>query len=156
RGNDFLASRLWIFREQCRGRDQDAGQAVAALSGLLVQERLLQRMQGAVVRQSFDGGDGTASDGGDLACAGMLGLAVDQHHAGAALLGTAAEFAAAQAKLVAQNRQQWRRAVALGGNGTAVDDKLDDFAHARPTYQDLLLDLDAFGVDETRPVLDLV
>ena len=62
RGDDVGAARLRIASQQRRRRDQDAGEAIAALAGLLVEERLLQRMQRAVARQPFDGGDGFAGD----------------------------------------------------------------------------------------------
>ena len=51
RGDDIGAARLCIARKQRRGRDQDSGQAIAALAGLLVEQRLLQRMQPAVPDQ---------------------------------------------------------------------------------------------------------
>ena len=95
--------------EQRRRRDQDAGQAIAALAGLLVEERLLQRMQRRRCDKPLDGGDRCGRRRvRDLARAGILRLAVDQHHAGAALLGAAAELAAAQRQVVAQHRQQRR------------------------------------------------
>ena len=55
----------------------------------------------AASAQALDRSDGFAGDGRDLAGAGILRLAVDQHHAGATLLGAAAEFASPQAELVA-------------------------------------------------------
>ena len=43
-------------------------------------------------------------------------LAVDEHHAGAALLGAAAEAAAAQPQLLPQHREQRSRTVAIDVN----------------------------------------
>ena len=48
RGDDVGAAWLSVVLEQRRGRDQDAGQAIAALAGLLVEQRLLQRMHAAI------------------------------------------------------------------------------------------------------------
>src|SRR5262245_52240560 len=129
RGN-FAAARLWIASQQCRGRNQDARQAIAALAGLLGEERLLQRVQRAVVREALDCGDGATGDGRQLARARVRGLAVDQHHAGAALLGAATEPAAAQAELVAQHRKERSGSVGLDANGLAVDDEVVCFIHS--------------------------
>ena len=101
-----------IALKQRRRGDQDARKAIAALPGLLVEECLLHGMQRAVFRQALDGRHGLAGDGVDVARAGEYRLAVDQHHAGAALLGAAAEAGAAQAKVLAQHRQQRLAAVA--------------------------------------------
>ena len=46
--------------EQCLRPDDHAGNAVAALGGLLVDERLLDRVQMLGVAEPFDGDDGTA------------------------------------------------------------------------------------------------
>jgi len=73
--------------------------------------RIPSPMRAASARQPFDGGDGLAGNRGGLARTGILRLPVDQHHAGAALFGAAAELAAAQIKLVAQHRKQRCRAV---------------------------------------------
>src|SRR6266545_4724132 len=102
RGRDVGTARPWIAREQRRRRYQDAGEAIAALAGLLVEERLPQRVQRVVRPEPLDGRDGAAGEACDLPAAGIRRLAVDQYHAGAALLGAAAEPAAAQAELVAQ------------------------------------------------------
>ena len=103
---------LGLLFEQRRRRDQDAGQAIAALAGLLVEEGLLQRRR---ARHPCYSPSMVVMDlpptRADLARAGIGRLAVDQHHAGAALLGAAAELGAAQAELVAQHRQQRRAAV---------------------------------------------
>ena len=107
-------------------RDHDAGQAIAALAGLLVEDGLLDRVQRAVARQAFDRGDRLAGQGLDLARAGIGGLAVDQHHAGAALLGAAAEPGAAQAEIVAQHRQQRPVGSTSDADGCAVDDERVD------------------------------
>ena len=94
------------------------------MTGLLVEERLLQRRQHAAGRKPLDGRHRLSGQALDRTRAGERRLAVDQHHAGAALLGAAAEAAAAQAELVAQHRKQWRRAVARDVHRLAVDDEV--------------------------------
>ena len=57
RGRDFGPRRRRILVEQRLGRDQDAGEAVAALAGLLVDEGLLQRVRALGRAQPLDGDD---------------------------------------------------------------------------------------------------
>src|SRR5215510_1779643 len=66
----------------------------------------------------------------DLTAAGIRRLAVDQHHAGAALLGAATEPAAAECELVAQHRQQRLRSIGVHMHGLPVDDEIYSRAHS--------------------------
>ena len=109
--------------EQCLGRDQNARQAIAALTRLLVEKGLLQRVRPLRRAQTLDGEDGLAGDGRDGLAAGFLGMAVDQHHAAAALLRTAAEFRPDEAEMVAENIEQRRVRVRGDADGVAVDDQ---------------------------------
>src|SRR5262249_39110885 len=59
-----------------------------------------------------------------LARAGISRLAVDQHHAAAALLGAAAELGAAQVELLAQHGKQRRGAVGFDVHRPAVDGEI--------------------------------
>src|SRR5262245_64106346 len=113
RRGDLAAARERIVCEQCGRGNQYARKAIAALAGLLVEERLLQRRERTVVRQSLDGRHGLSGKAFDWTHARERRLAVDEHHAGAALLRAAAEPAAAQGELVAQHRQQRPRPVAF-------------------------------------------
>ena len=54
---DFGARRRRVMVEQRLGRDQDAGQAIAALAGLLVEKGLLQRVRPLWRAESLDGDD---------------------------------------------------------------------------------------------------
>src|SRR4051812_5107644 len=63
RRDDVGTARLAVLFKQRRGRDQNAGETIAALPGLLVEERLLQGVQRAAVGQPLDRGDGPARDG---------------------------------------------------------------------------------------------
>src|ERR1700755_2373387 len=90
RFRDLGARGFRIAVEQRFGRDDDAGEAIAALPGLLVEESLLQNVRTLGAAEAFDGGHALAGHVPDRARAGFLRLAVDQHHAAAALLEAAA------------------------------------------------------------------
>ena len=74
----------------------------------MVDERLLQRMQRAVRRQSLDGGDLGAVLHDRQREAGIDPPPVDQHGAGAALAVIAALLGAGQIEMVAQRVEQGR------------------------------------------------
>src|ERR1700732_3167621 len=100
RRHDVGPARTRIAVEQRLGGYQNPREAIATLAGLLREDRLLERMQLLAVAQSFDRGDGLARDGRDFARAGVHRLAVQEHHAGAALLEAAAAAAAGRAERV--------------------------------------------------------
>jgi len=54
-GDDILFRGRWVFRQQAEGIQDHARGAKTALQGILGHERLLQRMQGAVLSKAFDG-----------------------------------------------------------------------------------------------------
>ena len=111
-----------LVRLECgRGRGHDhAGRTVAALEGLGVVEGLLHRMKRAVLGEPLDGRDPAAfaAEGGHEA--GMVGLAVDPHGAGAAVAGVAALLDAEHFK-VAQEGAQALAGFRLGGVAPAID-----------------------------------
>src|SRR5580704_5659971 len=82
---DFLRGRMRVGAQQSGGADQEPGGAVGALHGVFFDERVLQSRQAAVLRQTFDGGDGLAGDAADLRLAGAARHAGNQYGAGAAL-----------------------------------------------------------------------
>src|SRR5256885_10684378 len=91
---DFvLAGRLVAF-QQCSGGDGDAAHAIAALCGLLGDQRPLHRVQVAILAQALDGRDLLALHRPDRQVAGRDRPAVEQHEARAALAAAAAEAAA--------------------------------------------------------------
>ena len=92
--------------EQADGGHDHARRAVAALEGLLVEERLLDRVERALGGQPLDGLDRLPGDAADRGDAGAGGLAVDQHGAGPARAFAAADLAAGQAEVVAQHAEQ--------------------------------------------------
>src|SRR5262245_7052352 len=88
---NFRARRLRILVQQGLRRDQDAGEAISALAGLLIEKGLLQRMRAGGIAKAFDRDDLLSCDTPDGLGAAFLRRAVDQHHAAAALLQPAAE-----------------------------------------------------------------
>src|SRR5690606_15589782 len=56
----LLVARVGVLGEQIDGRHDHPGRTEAALQGVLLTERLLDRMQAAVLREPFDGGDGVS------------------------------------------------------------------------------------------------
>src|SRR5215510_6382330 len=83
-------------------------------------------MRPAVVQQPFDRGDIVAGDCGDLARARLRRYAVNQHHAGAALLQAAPEAAAVQGKILAQDGEQRAGGIDLvEANALAVEGEFD-------------------------------
>src|SRR5439155_4611503 len=103
RYGDLASRRRRITVEQGLRRDQDAGNAIAALPGLLVEKGLLQRVRPLRRAEPLNRQNAPAGDRGQRLAAGFRGFAVDQHHAGAALLEAAAELAADEAEMVAQD-----------------------------------------------------
>ena len=102
------------------------GGAVAALEGVVLDEGVLHRMQGAVRRrQALDRRDVRAvpHDGQLQAC--VDALAIDQHGAGAALAVVAALLAARQVKVLQQQIQQ----AGPGSDGAGVFDAVDGQAN---------------------------
>ena len=93
--------------------------AVAALERFDLEERLLHGMQAdrRFARGAFDRRDRLRADAADARDARARACAVEQHGAGAALPFAAAEAAAGQAEIVAEDRQQ---AVARLGVNLAV------------------------------------
>src|SRR6476660_4906417 len=87
---NLLVGRMRVLVEHRLGRHDLAVLAEAALRHLLVNPRLLQRMQRAVLRQAFQGGD-LAFNAGDRRHARPYGSAVDDDGARTALAKTAAE-----------------------------------------------------------------
>src|SRR6516165_4109409 len=67
---DVLVGRLRLVLEECRNRHDHTALAIAALRDVVGDPGLLDLVQGAVVRQAFDGGDLLAGDFADRDAAG--------------------------------------------------------------------------------------
>ena len=107
---DFvLAQTLRVLLHQVHGAHHHARRAETALQGVMFAEHLLHRVQRAI-------GGGQAFNGGDFGAIGLHGqhgagfhrIAVNMHHAGAALAGVATHMGAGQAELVTQQFHQKR------------------------------------------------
>src|SRR5262245_40544167 len=94
------------FGEQADPRADLAGGAVAALKGVAVDERLLERVQPVALRQALDRRDPGAGVHDGEREAGVDAPPVDQDGAGAALAVVAALLGPGQAEVLAQRVQQ--------------------------------------------------
>ena len=94
-----------LFLAEARRGHDHAGGAEAALEARGLHERGLHRMQFAVVRQAFDGGDSVAvgAKGGNQAA--MNGDAVEPDGAGAAVAGVATLLDAEPSHLAQESSQ---------------------------------------------------
>jgi len=103
---------LRIAVEQVGRRHDHAARAIAALSRLLIDEGLLQRVRLVERAEPFERGHLVSLDRAYRRHAGASSRAVDQHRAGAALRQAAAVFGAIELEIVAQHVEQ--RRVRLG------------------------------------------
>src|SRR5947209_856783 len=98
----LFARRVCVAFEELRGGHDHAGRAVAALQAMSLPEPLLNRVQLAVLRESFDGRDARAVGLDGEHRAGLDGLAVNRDGASAAQRSLAADVRARQSEHVAQ------------------------------------------------------
>ena len=104
-----------------RGRCHDhAGGAITALKRLRVEERLLHRMQCAILRESFDGGHRAPGGTERRHQAGMNRHAVEPHRTGTTITGVTALLDPEHATL-AQKGPQALSGLRLGRKQLAVD-----------------------------------
>jgi hypothetical protein len=116
------------IEERLRGHDH-AVDAVAALHGLFVDERLLQRVGLVHAAEPFERGDRAALDGGDRQHARTHGRAVQMDRARAALRKAATELRSVQSQLVTQHVQQHRVGFGLHRMLLAVYLEVDGRGH---------------------------
>ena len=100
---DLLLARIRDLRKEADGGHDEPRGAVAALEAVLLVERLLDGVHRPVRRQAFNGRNLVAVRLDAEQRAGLHGLAVQQHRAGAAAGCVAADVCAGQAELLAQN-----------------------------------------------------
>src|SRR4029077_11645140 len=94
---DLVVGRARVLRQQIRRGHDHPRRAVAALQAVLVPERLLQRMELAVLGHAFDRGEAPALGLDREHRAALHGLAVDEDGAGPALAGVASDVGAREA-----------------------------------------------------------
>ena len=131
-----------ILREQLGALDDHAVVAVAALRRLLVDQRLLQRMQRRRLRQALllriqrrqalERGHRLAGDRRDRRHAGADLDAVGEHRAGAALREPAAEARSFELELVRQHVEQGRVRACASPASPAIHLDLEVVRHSRP------------------------
>ena len=114
------------------GGHDHAGSAEAALQGIVLRERLLQRMKVAVRRQPLDGEDFLAAHVLYGKLAGAHRFLVDDHRASAAQAGAAAELGSGQSQVGAQDPEQHPVAFDFQFGRFAVEFKINGFFH-RPS-----------------------
>src|SRR6266851_7556014 len=100
---DLVARRLRIGFEERFGGEAESGSAVPALRGAQVGERLLQRMELATLRHSFDRAHGVTGAREAQHQARQHRCSIQQHRAGAALAQLAAVLRAGESQILAQD-----------------------------------------------------
>ena len=100
---NFRDARVGIFVEQDFGRHDHAIHAIAALRGLFVDKRSLERMRMGDIPQPFECHDALVLRRARRNGAGSNGLAVHDDRARTALSQASAKPRAMQSKVVAQN-----------------------------------------------------
>src|SRR5438067_1855540 len=130
----FLLAGPLVPCEQGSCGHGNAAHAVAALRGLLVDERLLHGMELAVRAEAFYGRYLLAGNEGNGEVARCHRPAVDQDEAGSAKTAAAAETAADQAEVVAQHVEERRVGVRVDHAHGAVDVQVHGRLIASPEY----------------------
>src|ERR1700730_19384 len=121
---DVAVARPRVGREQRRRGHDEAGLAVTALGHLLLDPRLLHRVQPALP-QPFDGHHVLAGDVARRHRARAHRHAVDMHRAGAALRHAAAEFRSDDVEVLAQDPEQRLLRLDIDLASLAVDGERD-------------------------------
>src|SRR3979411_1142998 len=103
---NFGLARVRSLLQESNAGEDHSGSAIAALHGVGLDERFLQRMEAAVLCQSLDGGDIFSCNLGDGRDAGAHRRAVDEHGAGSAMAFATAILAAGEFQLVAEDPEQ--------------------------------------------------
>src|SRR6266511_333014 len=103
---DLRLARARIGVQQVLGHHQHPRRAVAALEGMIVAERLLERMQPSVVGEALDRLDRGAVRLDGQHHAALDRLAVVEDRAGATVAGVAADVRAGQLEVVAEEVDQ--------------------------------------------------
>jgi hypothetical protein len=121
RALDVRIARFWILVEEHFRGHQDAVHAVAALCGLLLDERCLKRVRFLDRPEAIQRLDVLIGHGRDRNRAGAYRIAVHDHRAGAALRQAATEPGAVLVEIVAQHVQQRRGWLSVDHARRAVD-----------------------------------
>jgi hypothetical protein len=135
RRDDLLTRWILFFAEERDGGHDHAGDAIAALHALVLDEGFLDRVKlgvGLIVgAEAFNGLDFFTRRGGDRSKATLDWPAIDQDGAGAAGTFAATVFGAGESQVLAKHIEQ--RPVRLGRNlaGLAIEGELNLGAHTQ-------------------------
>src|SRR5712671_851823 len=133
-----LAGGIGILHQKCRGADQYAGNAIAALQGLLGDKRTLQRMWLFRASQPFDGRDVLVRDRPQRRVACGHRVIADNDVAGAAFIGAAAEMRTGHAEMPAQDIEKRPIGVGVDISLNAIEAKSDTLHREWTLLRDLL------------------
>ena len=122
---DLVVGRERIFLDQIGRGHQHARRAEAALQGVMLVERLLQRVQLPMRAEALDRLDAAAVGLHREHQAGAHAVAVDQHRAGAAHAVLAADMGAGQPERVAQEIGEQQARLDRASAGGAVHGDCD-------------------------------
>ena len=111
---DLVLARVLVALQQRVAGHHHAGRAVAALQPVLLQEALLDRVELAVLLQPLDGHDLAAVGLHGQHGARLHGHAVEQHRAGAAVGGVAADVGAGEPEDLAEQVDEQQPRLHLG------------------------------------------
>ena len=129
RSDLVVAGRRGPLYQRLRSHDH-AGDAVAALRCLPLDEGLLRDPRMLPTAEPFDGRDPAPGDGGNRRYSGEHRCTVDHHRTGSALPEAAAELRAVELESVTEHIQQGRAGIVSGFHGSAVH---DESSHRAPT-----------------------
>ena len=132
---DFVVRAGAALLDGADRRHDLAGRAVAALEGIVLDERRLHRMQAAIVGQALDRGDRLALAHHRQRQAGHDAPAIQQDGAGAALAEAAALLGAGQVQPVAQRVEQRGARIDLHIAWLVVDGDRDSEAVRRVLHE---------------------
>ncbi len=118
-----------VLAQQCFGRHQLAGLAVAALRDIVLDPRGLQGVRRGGRAEGFHGGHGLASNGGHGRLARADRLAINLHGAGPALRSAATKLRTFETDLVANDPQERRIRLRRRGDSLAIQIEASHYNH---------------------------
>ena len=140
---NFIVGRMGVDAQQCLRAHHHAGNAVAALRRLFIDEGLLELVWLAVFYQALERRDLALAHGGDWQNAGKRRTPVEVNQTRATLPQTASKLGAVQRQFVPEDIEKRGRRVRVNLMGIAVDVQSDRHASAPSLscFRDLLPDI---------------
>jgi hypothetical protein len=134
-GDNRILARVWILPKQPKRGHNHARRTVAALHRVGIKKGLLERVQLPLRRQAFDRAYRAAKRGTQGRDARPRRLAVDQNGAGPAGALTAADLAARQAEIFAQDIKEWAITCDVNHMRRAIHDQRGQLGHGKPSTE---------------------